>query len=232
MLGHTAHIVISSANVSASLVAWCSLGFSVLAQEEGDEPTWARITDGQVVVMFMNDAGSTPAIAYFHADPSVLRQRVHDRGAIVSAMSPTELLVRGPGDIPIFVHKGKELESVRPTKESNPLLGYHVGICVSVDDAPAEKTYAERMGFLVAEQSTAPFPRYDMTDGLASLILQQTTMTVRPLVYSMELDNDVVESIVDAMGDNCSLYRTPDNAVFMLRIEMPEGSTILVNADD
>lgn len=232
MLGHTAHILISSSDVPASIDAWCSLGFTELAISGDENPSWARLTDGQIIVMLMNNAGASPALAYFHAAPAVLRQRVHDRGAIVNAISPTELLARGPGDIPIYIHKGTELESVRPTKESNPLLGYHVGICLSVEDAAVEKTYAERMGFLVAEQSSAPFPRYDMTDGLASLVLQQTTMSIRPLVYSMELDNDVVESIVDARGDKCSVYRTPDNTVFMLRIEMPEGSTILVNADD
>ncbi len=232
MLGHTAHILISCADVPTSVTAWCSVGFEELAIAEGDVPTWARLTDGQVIVMLMNDAGASPALAYFHADPPVLRQRIHDRGATVKAVSPTELHVRGPGDIPIYVHSGLQLDAERPSKESNPLLGYHLGICVSVADAAAEKSYAERMGFLVAEQALEPFPRFDMTDGLASLILQQTSMSIRPLVYSMEFDNDVVRSLEEAMGDRCTVYRTPDNVVFMLRLEMPEGSTILVNADD
>ncbi|MBS1562487.1 MAG: hypothetical protein JSS89_12845 [Bacteroidetes bacterium] len=232
MLGHTAHILIACADVPTSIDAWCSIGFTELAVANGDVPTWARLTDGQVIVMLMNDVGVSPALAYFHADPPVLRQRIHDRGGTVTAVSPTELHVRGPGDIPIYVHAGKQLDAERPSKESNPLLGYHLGICVSVADAASEKSYAERMGFLVAEQAAEPFPRFDMTDGLASLILQQTSMSIRPLVYTMELDNDVVRSMQEAMGDRCTVFSTPDGDVFMVRLDMPEGTTILVNADD
>jgi hypothetical protein len=218
--------------MQASLDAWESVGFTILARDEADVPSWVRLTDGQVIVMLMTEAIDSPALAYFHPDPPVLRQRLHDRGAVVAAVSDAELTVEGPGGIPIYVHKGTAMTADRPTKEASPLLGYFGGIAVSVTDADAAKASAERMGFLVAEFMDEPFKGYDMTDGSATLLLQQTSSAVRPLVYATEFDDALVSDLTEAIGDACTTIKASDGSLLLIKLRMPEGTTILVQADD
>lgn len=232
MLGHTAHIIISCPSILASVDAWESIGFTVLAIDDAESPSWARLTDGQIVLFLTSEHVASPALGYFHQETSQLRQRLHDRGATVTSVSDTELLVEGPGGIPIHVHRSTDRTLDKPTKEASPLFGYCMGIGVGVQDAAAAKTVAERMGFLVAEQTHEPFVGYDMTDGCTSLLLQQTTMSARPILYATEIDEELVADLAAIDGIESTAVRSSDGQVFMIKIRMPEGTTLLVNADD
>lgn len=231
-LGHSARILVATQDVATSLAAWLAIGFTLLAADESLPPTFARLTDGQVIVTLMQTTVSSPTLAYFNSDPELLHKELQAGNLGSMPVSPSELKVTGPGGMEMFVHRQPETKALRPTREGNPVLGYFDGMIVPVKDVAQEKTMAEMMGFIVTEEHAQPFPRVDMTDGHMSISLQQTAVAGRPLVYDGDLDDDTIADLQERCGDRCEVFRSPEGQPLFIRIVMPEGTTVLVMSNE
>lgn len=232
IFGHSSRILVSTSNVTLSLSAWTCLGFDVLLTDSEDAPTFARLTDGQVIVTLLNDGFPNPSLAYFsEAVPRVL-QRAKDKSVPVDTANPNEPVVHGPGGLDVFLHHLKRESAILPSRAQNPALGYFDVLLVRVADVQASRTWAESAGFLVETVTTGAVPRIDMTDGVSRIGFLQSEQSGRELVYISQFGDDFIQELSELDGVTCDLSTLPDGTILFVRLTMPEGTVITIVNED
>lgn len=232
IFGHSSRLALASSDVAASVSAWVVLGFTVLATDSETDPTFARLTDGQIIVTLMRDSFPSPMVAYFSAAVARVAQRAHDKGIVVTRISDTELQATGPGGLPIVVHYADSATAVRPTREQNPVIGYHNALVVGVDDVDAARIWAERAGFLVEVQTGGPIPQIDMTDGISKLAFLGAPKAGIVLSYSTDIDEDLIQDITSEPTISVTIARDSAGQASIIHCVMPEGTRITIAHDD
>lgn len=232
IFGHSSRLALATSDVIASVSAWSILGFTVLATDSDTDPTFARLTDGQIIVTFMRDSFPSPMLAYFSAAVARVAQRAHDKGVLVTRVSDTELRAVGPGGLPIVVHYADSATAIRPTREQNPVIGYHNALVVGVDDVEEARIWAERAGFLVEVQTGGSIPQIDMTDGISKVAFLGAPQAGIALSYSTDIDEELVQDITAEPGIRVTVSRDSAGQATLIHCVMPEGTRITIAHDD
>lgn len=232
LFGHSSRILIAADDVSAAVASWLLIGFTVLASDDTEPPSWTRLTDGQIVLTVMQTDAPSPALAYFSASVPRVQQRARDLGVPAQAVGQREMHAEGPGGLMVFCHHQDSTEAVRPDRTQNPVIGYFDGLVVNVEDTAAARAWAERAGFLVEDDSAGGHRRIDMTDGVSRLAFLQSTLAGRSLAYVTDIDDDLVADLDEAFGADCEHVTAPDGSLLFLRLTMADGTTVSITPDD
>lgn len=220
VLGHTARLLISTADLRASALAWEAVGFQVQSNSE----TSIQLTDGQLLLTLREQEFFSPALAYGTSD-------------IAAASTAT---IPGPdGKTLMYLHALPVTMAQVASGEQNRFLGYFDALVVQVGDVLNARRWAEELGFFVLEEFGGMYPQSDVTDGLSTLSFRKNEMVGRSLVYVTDIDEDLADDITtslqeklgDEVADSVAVFRDANNNVAMIRLLLPEGTRITIVQD-
>lgn len=226
-LGHTARIIISCDNLEDSIDAWERIGFVVESTFQGI----VRITDGQVLVTLLAEEFDSPALAYFNSAPEILYNSCLDSGLRVERNEKGVVKLSELLGLDVYVHPREIEEQELPSGEQSPLFGYFDGLAVAVDDVTETRMLAEDLGFFVQEEWFGDTAQSDVTDGLMLLSLRSKLATPM-LTYSAHIDEDLIQSVTQALGSNAEITRHESGRAWFVRLRMPEGTLITIAHED
>ncbi len=226
-LGHAARILIPSSDPASARSAWEDLGF----EDAGSDGDVVRLTDGQILCTLMpGDAGPLAAV-YFAASLQSVGDKLTSAGITAHGSALTHWQVPGPGSMSWWIHPATAANVIHRSGEGSPLLGYVDAIVVPVDDVQAAATFAQKVGYVIADAWETPQPQVDCTDGLLTLSFREQGAGIPFLHYEADLDDEWVTQATEAVGDRLTVRRDADGSILLATIAMPDDVLIMVTPD-
>lgn len=173
-LGSSARIAISCSDIRSSLSFYTTLGFRVVAIDSGASPSFARLSDGAIVVTLLSEHFKTPALAYFTANLQQTYDALQHQNVEVQVKQNekgeiTEAHITSLEGISIWLHRQLNTATPLPTGNRNTVCGTFGEFAIGVADLEASIAYWEHLGFRVVHQSDILYPFAIMSDGLINI---------------------------------------------------------------
>ena len=227
LLGHSAWLRISCADMDASCRAWHGIGFMVV----DDASPSIRMTDGQIAIELIPGAPQHPTLIYGNAATARTAQQCKDRGAPSTVVDGVVTFER-IGELSVLAVPLPVGSVEHPDGDQNPVLGFVDNLIVQVDDLDAARRRCEAMGLLVLDQTHGAYPSINVTDAMMTISLRTMNVAGLPIEYSADIDHDVVDDLRSIPGVHCHAIDDADGEPMLIRLTMPEGTVILVGRDD
>lgn len=169
VLGTSARIAISCSDIRSSLPFYKQLGFSVLATDSETTPSFARLSDGTIILTLISEPFRTPALAYFTADLQQTCAALQQKGIAVQTDTNehgeiTAARITGPDSLTLWLHRPQK-KAVQPAATPNSVCGTFGELAIGVSDLDVSIAYWEQLGFRVRHRSDLLYPFAIMTDG-------------------------------------------------------------------
>ncbi len=185
-LGSSARIAISCNDIRSSLPFYKQIGFSLVATDSDITPSFARLSDGAVVLTLISEPFTTPALAYFTADLPQTCVALQRQGIDVQIDTNEQGEIReahltGPDGITVWLHR-QQGKALQPAATPNPVCGTFGEFAIGVDSLDLSIAYWERIGFSVQHRSDLLYPFAIMTDGVMIIGLHNNREIKAPAI--------------------------------------------------
>jgi len=176
-LGKRAQINIGVADLQISLAFYEKLGYEKIEVQKNPYP-WARITDGQNLIMLNEDGNQYMGLVYFSLDATRRVSRLEKAGIefVQRRERDGQLMMAvfvGPGDLAVGLINHDPEEIPQPAGRSVTRGGTFGEFAVPVDDFLAAVEFWRKVGFATLYESEDPYPWGIVSDEKIVLGLHQ-----------------------------------------------------------
>ena len=178
-LGKVVQINIGVAELQISLAFYEKLGYEKIEVSTDPYP-WARITDGQNLIMLNEDGNQYMGLVYFSLDASRRVSKLEQAGIeiIQRREKDGQLMMAifvGPGDLAVALINHDPKEMPQPTGKPVTRAGTFGEFAVPVEDFLAAAEFWRKVGFATLYESEDPYPWGIISDENIVLGLHQNS---------------------------------------------------------
>jgi catechol 2,3-dioxygenase-like lactoylglutathione lyase family enzyme len=177
-LGKAVQINIGVSDLEGSLAFYKTLGFQLI--DDSTEPyPWARLTDGQNLVLLNQDGNIYIGLVYFSKDAPRRIAKMEDKGIefVQRREQDGQLFMAifvGPGGLVVGLINHDPSEMPEPGGLPKSRCGTFGEFAISVDDFQLAAEFWSDLGFTSLHESQDPYPWGILSDEMMVLGLHQT----------------------------------------------------------
>ena len=177
-LGKAVQINIGVSDLEKSLAFYKQLGFQQI--DESTEPyPWARLTDGQNLVLLNQDGNIYIGLVYFSKDAARRITKMEDKGFEFVQRREQDgplfmAIFVGPGGLVVGLINHDPAEMSEPSGLPKSRCGTFGEFAISVDDFQSAAEFWGELGFTNLHESQDPYPWGILSDEMMVLGLHQT----------------------------------------------------------
>jgi len=187
-LGKMVQINIGIANLESSLAFYSTLGYQTLSISDEPYP-WARITDGQNLILLNQDGNQYIGLVYFSKDAARRISTLEGRG--IKFVQRRELdgqlkmaVFVGPGGLVVGLNNGDPASLPRPSGQPLTRCGTFGEFAIAVSSFPGATEFWRKMGFSILFETDDPYPWGIVSDKRIVLGLHESEAYGNQIIFT------------------------------------------------
>ncbi len=233
-LGTYAQISISVTSIENSLSFYRRLGFQKTdGRETGNNP-WVLLSDGDISVVLSGNRFPSPALTYFSSNLEQTAKDLRTKGVQLTEIRNdkqklSSTVLADPNDFGITLINFASGRIPKPDGIPRAICGRYGEITIPTTDLDQSLAFWQKVGFALKQRNQLPFPRATVSDGMATIGIEQDGLSPSvALTYHVEDLPACIGKLKEAgIGIDREIVDDNGNAYF-ITLRDPDGQLIIV----
>jgi predicted lactoylglutathione lyase len=229
-------ISLSTSNLQKSLTFYKALGFKEAGVHSTASIPWAMMSDGNHLFMISQNTFPSPSLTYYESNFKNRVETLQSNGLTMQyipseAGRPWTAVLSAPNGLGITLIDlaGDKLAGM--AIEDSLLIGTFRELSIPVTNISISRSFWQKLGFEVIEQTDEPFPIQTMSDGMIQVGLYQTDFFKSvALTYSSyntkNLENKLKDLNIKFKSEAAQQYEFPG----MISFSSPDQQLIFISS--